>query len=136
MNVTLGIQVITVEPTPAVVWARRASLRSVQVTIEAGMRRVRRVVRAARVPTCGPPFVRFLSFRPRLDIEVGLPLHGPCAVPSHRPPILPGEEAAGLWHTSTLTPFGSRNGGYEPTPSRPGIRGSGTGRRRRNAGGR
>lgn len=99
MNVRLGIEVVHLEPNPAVVWSRRVDRASLGEVIEAGTDRVRRAVTAARVPTSGPPFIRYLSFSTRLDIEIGVPLDGPHAVPTLRTILLPGGEAATLWHT-------------------------------------
>lgn len=105
MNVRLGIEVVTLEPTPAVVWARRVGRRSLDETVEEGIQRVRGAVTAARVPTSGPPFVRYVSFRPRLVIEMGLPLDGPHAVPTLRTTILPGGDAATLWKSPDRDAF-------------------------------
>lgn len=105
MNVRLGIEIVTVEPTPAVVRATKARRDSLATTVRDGIQRVRRAVAAARVPTSGPPFVRYLTFGSRLDIEIGLPLDGPHAVPSLRTTILPGGDAATLWHGDGIDAF-------------------------------
>lgn len=97
MNLRLGIDVISMEPTPAVVWALRVGRLSLQAALEEGIGKVRRAVTAARVPSSGPPFVRYLSLRPQLALEVGLPLAGPHAVPTLRATILPGGLGATLW---------------------------------------
>lgn len=99
MNVRLRIDVVALEPTPAVVLGRKAGRRPFDKRSLQGIQQVRRAVAAARVPTAGPPFVRYLSLGPRPALEIGLPLDRPHSVPSLRTTILPGGEAASLLHT-------------------------------------
>lgn len=99
MNLRVGIEVVSLTPTPAVVLGRKTARRSFEKATIQGIQRVRRAVAAARVPTAGPPFVRYLSLGPRPDLEIGLPLDGPHSVPTLRTTILPGGEAASLLHT-------------------------------------
>lgn len=61
MTVRLSVDVVTLEPAPAVVPARRVDSRRLAQAIAEGIPRVRRTVTAAQVPTAGPPFVRYLS---------------------------------------------------------------------------
>lgn len=99
MNVRVDMEVVELEPTPAVVFARKAGRRPLHETATAGIQKVRKAVTAARVPTAGPPFLRYLTLDERPEVELGLPLEGPHSVPSLRTTILPGGRAATIWHT-------------------------------------
>ena len=98
MTIDTTIGLIELTPMPAVVLARRYERSTIERTLEEGIQRVRKAVAAARVPTSGAPFVRFLSIGERGGIEVGLPLDGPHAVPTLRATILPGGLGATAWH--------------------------------------
>src|SRR5690606_1304132 len=98
MTIDTTVTLTELTPTPAVVLARRYERDTLDQTIDEAIRRVRKAVTAARVPTAGPPFVRFLSIGDRGEIEVGLPLDGPHVVPTLRATILPGGTAASAWH--------------------------------------
>lgn len=98
MTIDTTVTSTELTPTPAVVLARRYERDTLDQTIDEAIRRVRKAVTAARVPTAGPPFVRFLSIGDRGEIEVGLPLDGPHVVPTLRATILPGGTAASAWH--------------------------------------
>lgn len=103
MNVQLEVEILDLTPMPAVVLARSVDRASLGAEIGSGIRRVRNAVTAARVPTVGAPFVRYLSYGEEFDIEIGLPLDGPHAVPTLRATILPGGSAASLWHVGSYT---------------------------------
>lgn len=92
------VSIVELDPTPAVVLTRTSPGSNLGETIESATRRVRAAVTAARVPTSGPPFARFLSTDERPRIEVGLPLASAHAVPTLRATILPGGRAATLWY--------------------------------------
>ncbi|MFP3913909.1 MAG: hypothetical protein ACLFWM_03470 [Actinomycetota bacterium] len=98
MNLRLDVEVVSLEPTPAVVAGRKVRDSGLDAAVADGIQRVRRAVTAARVPTSGPPFVRFLSSRSPFRLEIGLPLDGPHSIPTMRATLLPGGEAATLWH--------------------------------------
>lgn len=103
MTLDTTVDTIDVEPTPAVVLARRCHVDVLPRTVQDGIQRVRRAVTAARVPTAGPPFVRHLTTGDWREIEVGLPLDGPHAVPTLRATILPGGTAATAWHHGDIS---------------------------------
>jgi effector-binding domain-containing protein len=96
----IGLRVTMTEltPTPATVSARRVSRSNLSEEVESGIRKVRAAVTAARVPTNGAPFVRYLTMDEEPEVEIGLPLEGSHVVPTLRATILPGGVAASTWH--------------------------------------
>jgi hypothetical protein len=86
------------EPTPAVVLGRTVVASRLSRAVDGGLARVRGAVTAARVPTSGVPFVRFLERGDPLQIEIGQPLSGPHQVPSLRSSLLPGGTAICTWY--------------------------------------
>lgn len=96
--IELTVTTVDLAPTPAVVSARRVSRSNLGDEVAAGIRKVRAAVTAARVPTAGPPFVRYLTRDEEPEIEIGLPLDGSHAVPTLRATILPAGTAAVTWH--------------------------------------
>jgi effector-binding domain-containing protein len=103
MTTAPDVDVIGLTPTPAVVLERKVRRDRLGQVIDEGIRRVRAAVTAARVPTAGAPFVRYLETGEFFRIEVGLPLDGAHAVPTLRSTVLPGGRAASVWHVG---PFG------------------------------
>lgn len=93
------IEVIELTPTPAVVLPRTIQQSKLGDGIGQALGRIRAAVTAARVPVAGAPFVRYLSFGPEIEMEVGLPLAQPHSIPGLRAAILPGGPAASTWHT-------------------------------------
>lgn len=89
---------IDLQPSPAVVVARRVPAEALGDRIGRSIQQVRTSVSAAGVPSTGAPFVRYLSGGPDFSIEVGLPLDGPHSIPGLRTTLLPGGTAASLWH--------------------------------------
>lgn len=98
MNAPPTVTTIELVPTPAVVTRRRARRSDLTQTIGSGISKVRTAVTAARVPSAGAPFVRFLSRADEPELEIGLPLDGAHAVPTLRATILPGGTAVSMWH--------------------------------------
>lgn len=95
---SLTITTTDLSPVPAVVTARHVSGSRLSEEVESGIMKVRAAVTAARVPTVGAPFVRYLAMGDEPEIEIGLPLEVPHAVPTLRATILPGGSAATTWH--------------------------------------
>lgn len=95
---SLTVSTIELSPVPAVVTARHVFRSRLSEEIESGILKVRAAVTAARVPTVGAPFVRYLAMENEPEIEIGLPLEAPHAVPTLRATILPGGTAATTWH--------------------------------------
>ncbi|MGA7271176.1 MAG: hypothetical protein WB239_08900, partial [Acidimicrobiia bacterium] len=93
------IEVIELTPTPAVVLPRTVQQSLLGDNIGRALGRIQAAVTAARVPVAGAPFVRYLSFGPEIEMEVGLPLAEPQSIPGLRAAILPGGPAASTWHT-------------------------------------
>lgn len=91
------IEVIEVEPVPAVALGRSTSASRLAHVVEQGLARVRAAVTAARVPTAGAPFVRFTDLAEPFAVDIGIPLSGAHSVPTLRSTILPGGKAASLW---------------------------------------
>lgn len=91
------VELIDLEPQPAVVLALSADAGEATAAFGTAIGKVRAAVAAARVPAAGPPFVRYLGYGERIEMEVGLPLDGPHSVPTLRTTILPGGAAASLW---------------------------------------
>jgi len=85
-------------PVPAVVLSRHVSRSRLGEDVKSGILRVRAAVTAARVPTVGAPFIRYLTMGDEPEVEIGLPLEAPHAVPTLRATILPGGTAATTWH--------------------------------------
>lgn len=71
-------------------------------SVELGVGRVRAAVTAAHVPTAGAPFVRFVDLDDPLQVDIGIPLAGPHSVPTLRATVLPGGDAAAMWHQGGL----------------------------------
>lgn len=92
------IEVIEVEPVPAVALGRSTSGDRLARVVEQGIARVRAAVTAARVPTAGAPFVRFTDRADPIAVDIGIPLAGAHSVPTLRSTILPGGKAASRWH--------------------------------------
>jgi hypothetical protein len=96
------IELIHLEPTPAVVLGRTFRAAELVPSIEHGVGRVRAAVTAAQVPTAGAPFVRFVDLGDPLQVDIGIPLSGPHSVPTLRATVLPGGDAASMWHEGGL----------------------------------
>lgn len=103
MTVIPNVELTGRTPTPAVVEERSVHRDRLGRAIDEGIRRVGAAVTAARVPTAGAPFVRYLETGESFRIEVGLPLDGAHSVPTLRSTALPGGRAASVRHVG---PFG------------------------------
>jgi hypothetical protein len=92
------IEMVHLEPTAAVVLGRNFRAAELAQSVEQGIGRVRAAVTAAHVPTAGAPFVRFVDLDDPLQVDIGIPLVGPHSVPTLRATVLPGGDAASMWH--------------------------------------
>lgn len=102
MSPQMAVEVVAIEPTPAVALPRQETGSDLSASVPRAIRRVRQAVAAARVPTSGPPFVRYLSIADPLEVEIGLPVDQPQAVPGLRTTILPGGTAATVDHHGSI----------------------------------
>lgn len=96
-----AIQVIEVQPVPAMVLARTLSGSDWPGAVARGISRLRRSIAAARLSTAGPPFLRYRTLDP-LEFEVGIPVDRPQSVPGLRTAILPGGLAASVDHVGPI----------------------------------
>lgn len=101
MSLQYEIEVVELTPTPAVVLPRIVERHQLGDGIGQALNKVQAAVTTARVPVAGAPFVRYLSWRSEIEMEVGLPLFEPHSIPSLRAAILPGGPAASTWHVGS-----------------------------------
>lgn len=92
------IEVVELSPVPAVVLARKVRADALGDEIGKAIQRVEAAVTAARVPSAGAPFARYLTMGAEIEVEVGIPLVGSHSVPTLRATLLPGGSAATTWH--------------------------------------
>ncbi len=98
MTDTDTIQLAEFDPAHAVVLSRTVSSAGLSAAVTSALARVRSLTTAARVLPVGPPFVRYVRWGEDAEIEVGVPLAQPEAVPGLRSTIVPGGPAATTWH--------------------------------------
>jgi effector-binding domain-containing protein len=92
------IEVITLEPTSAVVLPRTVRRSALSDAIGPAVDRATSLVAAARAQPSGPPFVRYLAFGEDVEMEIGFPVESPQNIPALRSTMLPGGTAASTWH--------------------------------------
>ena len=93
-----SIEMITLEPTSAVVLPRTVRRSALSDAIGPAVDRATSLVAAARVQPSGPPFVRYLTFGDEVEMEIGVPVESPQSIPALRSTMLPGGTAASTWH--------------------------------------